>query len=330
VPCTYPIPAFRSSRCVYPKSGKPVLFFKEDSVRQWPGYESLQVPCGRCIDCRLRYSLNWAVRCVHEQQTWAEREMPGRSIFITLTYSPEFLPSDGSLSLEHFQNFMKRFRKRCKGDSPVLNQRTGVVEWPIRFFHCGEYGEKFGRPHYHALIFNFDFPDKVFLRSSPSGSRVYTSEILSELWPFGIHEIGDCNFDSAAYVARYITKKISGDEAEEHYSKCDEQGNFVKLKPEYLTMSRRPGIAKNWIDQFESDVFPHDFVVLRDGSKISPPKYYSRQFELTSPDAYCKLRSVRMERAKRNPDNAPERLRDRAIISKQKFSQLKRSYEHED
>jgi len=71
-------------------------------------------------------------------------------------------------------------------------------------------------------------------------------------------------------------------------------------------------------------------VVLEGGAKVAPPKYYSRQFELTSPVAFDKLRCIRIDKAKRNPDNAPDRLKARAIISQQKFSQLKRSYEHED
>ena len=103
--------------------------------------EKLEVPCGQCIGCRLERSRQWAVRCIHEAQLHKD------NCFITLTYNDEHLPSPPSLSVRDFQLFMKRLRKRFgKG---------------IRFFHCGEYGEKYGRPHYHACLFGFDFPDRV-------------------------------------------------------------------------------------------------------------------------------------------------------------------------
>jgi len=101
------------------------------------------------------------------------------NIFITLTYSDEHLPSDNSLHLEHFQNFMKRLRKKY-GEN-------------IRFYHCGEYGEQTQRPHYHACIFNFDFEDKKIWRRA-NGNNLYNSESLSKLWPFGYAVIGEVTF----------------------------------------------------------------------------------------------------------------------------------------
>ena len=100
----------------------------------------------------------------------------------------------------------------------------------VRFFHCGEYGELLYRPHYHACLFGFDFSDKV-LWSTRGGVRLYRSKILEKLWTFGFSTIGDVTFESAAYVARYCTKKITGDKADEHYN---------GRSPEYVTMSRPP------------------------------------------------------------------------------------------
>lgn len=309
MPCFHPIPAFRSSRCTHPDSGKPVLFFKESDVKAWPGYECLSVPCGQCIGCRLERSRQWAIRCVHEASLY------DHNCFITLTFDSDNLNESGSLDKRDFVLFMKRLRFRFS-------------EWKkIRYFHCGEYGEQFGRPHHHACLFNFDFPDKVFKRNAVDGSRVYTSKILSELWPYGFHEIGSVTFESAAYVARYILKKINGDQAQEHYLKCDEQGNFVEIEPEYVTMSRRPGVGRGWYEKFSSDVFPHDYVVLRNGVKCKPPKYYSRQFELTNPDEFSRLRLTKMEEAKANPHNSPERLLVREDVQLQTLKTLKRGYE---
>src|SRR6185436_16893236 len=130
-----------------------------------------------------------------------------------------------------------------------------------RYFHCGEYGEQLGRPHYHALLFNYDFDDKRFF-SQRGGNSVYTSDKLSRLWGNGFSVIGEVTFDSAAYVARYVMKKVTGVRAEEHY-----QGR----RPEYTTMSRRPGIGKGWYEKFKTDVYPRDRVVVR-GVHTRPPR----------------------------------------------------------
>lgn len=321
MPCYHPIPAWRSSRCVDIKSGKPKLFFKEYKVKCWPGYESLKVPCGQCIGCRLERSRQWAMRCVHESK------MFDSNCFITLTYDDRFLPESQSLVLKDFQNFMKRLRKRFGAG--------------IRFFHCGEYGTicktckkseiycvcgrgrfvpSLGRPHYHACLFNFDFVDKTFFKES-NGCRLYVSNSLQELWPFGFSLIGDVTFESAAYVARYVTKKITGDKADAHYDGKD---------PEYITMSRRPGIGRSWYDTFKADVFPCDNVVLN-GKVLTPPKYYDRCLESEAPEVLAKLKAKRKAKAERNAaDNTPERLKAKEICKKAQFKQLKRGYENEE
>ena len=186
---------------------------------------------------------------------------------------------------------MKRLRKKFTGRS-------------IRFFHCGEYGELckncgfakyececgswsagIGRPHYHSLIFNFKFPD-LKLHKIHRENRLYTSKILDKLWGFGHCLIGDLTFESAAYTARYCLKKITGKKAEAHYN---------GRKPEYTTMSRRPGIGKNWYEKYSSDVFPSDSVVLR-GLEMRPPKFYDRQLEKTDPDLLEKLKKIRVKK----------------------------------
>jgi hypothetical protein len=164
--------------------------------REIPGADvvrTLSLPCGQCVGCRLERSRQWAVRCMHEAQ------MHTSNCFITLTYAPEFIreAKDLSLNYEHFQLFMKRLRKRFTGKT-------------IRFYMAGEYGELRDRPHFHACIFGLDFEDKKFLKRTETGSILYTSKILEELWPYGYSSIGDVNFESAAYVARYIMKKVNG------------------------------------------------------------------------------------------------------------------------
>lgn len=238
MPCYFPLHAFKAKG---KDASKTVVVFKRsDSFRG----ERLDLPCGQCIGCRLERSRQWAVRCMHEASLKED------NCFVTLTYDDDHLPKNGSLVLSDFQNFMKRLRK-------------SIAPKRVRFFHCGEYGERFGRPHYHTLLFGHYFEDRAFF-SERNGHRLYTSKALSELWPHGFATFGAVTFESAAYVARYVLKKVTGEKAEEHY-----KGRV----PEYITMSRRPGIGTGWFAKYASDVYPRDSVVVR-GVRTRPPRFY--------------------------------------------------------
>jgi len=223
----------------------------------------LGLPCGHCIGCRLERARQWAVRIMHEA------EMHDACSFLTLTYNPENLPKDGSISVDTCQLFMKRLRARLE---PLK----------IRFFLCGEYGEKFARPHYHVIIFGYDFPDKVFLKEE-NGLVLYQSALLSEVWGLGHCSIGSVTFDSACYVANYATKKITGKDAADHY-----QGR----RPEFLLMSRRPGVGRAWLDKFMTDVYPSDEVIVK-GRQARPPRYYDLRLKAENPDL---AESIRVKR----------------------------------
>lgn len=297
MPCYSPMDAWVTD-ARHP-SGKRVISFSYTPKFDYP---LIKLPCRQCIGCRLEYSRQWAIRISHEASLYKN------NCFITLTYAPEHLPDDGSLNVRHYQLFMKRLRKKY-GEN-------------IRFFHCGEYGEKQGRPHYHACIFNFDFPDKKFHRKTPQGHPVWTSESLTEIWGKGRTEIGAVTFQSAAYVARYITKKITGDAADDHY--MDPETGVFK-KPEYTTMSRRPGIAKGWLDKYISDVYPDDFVVLNN-SKMRPPKYYDCQYEILYPVDFEEVKHNRyLDGVKNSDNNTPERLAVREQVLLSKIKSLKRT-----
>lgn len=281
----------------------------------------IDLPCSQCIGCRLERSRQWAVRISHEAQLYED------NCFLTLTYDPMFLPDHNSLDVKHFQDFMKRFRFRFKGSSPVLND-DGIEEFPIRFFHCGEYGETNGRPHYHACIFNFDFPDKKLWKVH-NGNNLYISQSLNELWPYGFATIGALTFESAAYVARYVVKKITGDAAKDHYQRIDPAtGEIYFLKPEYTTMSRRPGIGKGFFDKFSSDVFPHDYVVVN-GVKQRPPRYYDGLLETTRPYEFDVIKDRRVLNATTSQtivdNNSSARLKVREQVTMARFKQLNRN-----
>lgn len=243
--------------------------------------KELSVPCGQCIGCRLERSRQWAIRCVHEASLHQD------NCFVTLTYAPEYLPADGSLNKRDFVLFMKRLRKRF-GEG-------------IRFFQCGEYGEKFARPHHHVCLFNFDFPDKQFL-SHNLGNPIYVSKALSELWPFGFSSIGSLTFESAAYVARYIMKKINGEMASKHYD---------GRQPEYITMSRCPGIGAGWLDLYSSDCYPKDFITVKGGIKCRPPRYYDRLYRENHGPEFIEIKRRRRQNAIANSITDDELSRKR-------------------
>lgn len=294
MPCYHPLSAFRSQ--------DRSIVFKEPRN----SLESLRLPCGQCVGCRLERSRQWAIRCVHEASLYQD------NCFITLTFSQEHLPANMSLDVSYFQKFMKRLRKRYGSG--------------VRFYHCGEYGERFGRPHYHACLFNFDFPDKYFWRRSKEGHPIFRSPSLEALWPFGLSEVGTVTFQSAAYVARYIMKKVNGRDADDHYSFVDPTtGEIFSRKPEYTTMSRRPGIGKGWFDKFSSDVYPSD-VVIMNGKRMRPPRYYDTLFELESP---FDMESVKFDRhvsgQKHVDNNSPERLAVREQVQLARLEKLPRS-----
>lgn len=318
MPCYHPISAWQLLN-VKTVNGKPTISFKNPYAAPSPTRVGIQVPCGQCIGCRLERSRQWAIRCVHEAYGHAD------NCFITLTYDNDHLPKDGSLQVKHFQDFMKRLRQHYERGFEYENNNGEKVFFPggnkIRFFQCGEYGENTRRPHYHACLFGVDIPDKL-LYTVRDGCRLHTSEFLKGVWGNGFVTVGDVTFESAAYVARYITKKITGSDEKvaSHY-----QGRH----PEYTTMSRRPGIASGWYKNFKGDVFPADEIVLR-GKIMRPPRFYDKQLESGDPLLYNQIKLDRKAQALQNAaDNTARRLAVKETIKKQQFQMLKRGLENE-
>lgn len=295
--CYHPLTAYQHRFLKNSKTGKSIIDFKGGSFREW---EEITLPCGKCIGCRLERSRQWAVRCVHEAL------LHEKNCFITLTFNDDNLRSDGSLDKRDFVLFMKRLRKEYGAG--------------IRFFHCGEYGSKLGRPHHHAILFNFDFPDKVLFRLS-NGIPLYRSESLERLWPFGFSTVGACTFESAAYVARYVLKKINGDMAEEYY-----HGKV----PEYVTMSRMPGIGHDWLLK-NPEIYNYDEVVIRNGIKCRPPAYYDKIFGELAPDFMEDLKEKRKVKAidLAEKNRIPGRLDVKEQYKQLQAAKLIRSYEND-
>lgn len=192
---------------------------------------------------------------------------------------------------------------------------------------CGEYGEKNWRPHYHYIIFGHDFADKKKFKKK-NGYQLYRSAQLDKLWPHGHADIGECNFETIAYVARYVTKKITGEMADDHYRRQLPDGTNYWLQPEFNAMSRAKGIGKDWIDQYITSVYPHDRVIINHAA-AKPPRYYDQRLEALDPHAFERVKNNReQELAKQNPANyTPRRLRAGEAILHSKLKLTKRSLE---
>lgn len=289
MPCFHPLQAWRGP-------GGSIVFNRKDGWSDRP----LDLACGQCAGCRIVRSREWAVRCCHEAQS----QEPKGSCFLTLTYDDEHLPADQSLNVRDWQLFAKRLRK---------------LVGPFRFFHCGEYGDENLRPHYHALLFGVSFVrDRYFFRMS-NGHRLYRSPTLEKAWKLGFSSIGSMSFQSAAYVSRYCLKKVTGDNAEAHYMRPNlETGVLGLVKPEYITMSRRPGIGSDWFEKFSGDVFPSDDVVL-EGKHFKTPRFYDCKLDSA---ALADVKAVRRRGfEKRCEDVSSDRLvvREKCLEDRLKF-----------
>lgn len=163
------------------------------------------------------------------------------------------------------------------------------------------------------MEFNCFFGDRKPIGNSPSGFPLYTSKTLVNLWGLGENvSIGDVNFESAAYVARYITKKVTGPGADGHYEIMDPiTGVIYSRVPEFARMSLKPGIGYEWFRRYSAEVYPLDRVVIR-GREMKPPKYYDKLLEMESSFLSDDLEMSRYLAAiERSDDNTIARLRVR-------------------
>lgn len=236
-------------------------------------------------------------------------------MFLTLTYDEEHLPKDRSLNKKHFQDFMKRYR-------------ASISPKKIKFYHCGEYGENYSRPHYHAIIFGDWFDDTVRFKSG-DGFDYYISEHLRSLWPMGHHLIGTVSFESCAYVSRYVTKKLDGDRKDDYYFCDEETGEVFPVLPEYSTQSN--GIGLSWLKKFKTDVWSgrdDDFVVMSNGVTAKPPRYYYEKLREEDKQSAKRVKGRRFTVARENAfDNTPERLAVKEEVTLAQFSLKERRYE---
>lgn len=243
------------------------------------------------------------MRCVHEASLYK------RNCFVTLTYNDENLPERGRLHYPDFQAFMKRLRK------------TGGNN--IRFYMGGEYGSLNDRPHFHAILFNWDWEDKAYFKVTGSGEKIYTSKTLEKLWTYGHSSTAEMTFESAAYIARYCLQKVNGEAAEEHYKRYDHLGEY-QLIPEFNEMSVKPGIGADWLKFYKNDVYTFDRVIIN-GVETNVPKYYDKLMARQNPEKMAAFKEAReWDGYQRRADNTPERLEVKRQVAQAKINLLKR------
>lgn len=259
----------------------------------------LELGCGHCDSCRARRARDWAIRCYHEAQLhtrWAYGARVPNNCFVTLTLDDDHLPGDWSLDVRDWQLFAKRLRKH-------------MAPRKLRFLHCGEYGSKpragnLGRPHYHAVLFGIDFhEDAKPWKDTPAGT-VSLSKTLTDLWGKGFTTVAPLTFATASYTAGYVFKKLR---TAEHMDLTPWR------KPEYNTMSRRPGLAAAWIEKYWHEVYSRDQVNI--GSKTyRPPAYYDKWLREHHPDKWEEISAERQFYLEKQGPTSDNELKARRSI----------------
>lgn len=268
-----------------------------------------QIPCGKCVGCRLDYSREWANRCMHEASYYSS------NLFLTLTYDETTLPigtdvlfdpDTGEIVLDEetgqvktvqrgvlvprdLQLFLKSFRIE-------LQRKYGQTG--VRFYACGEYGEEGLRPHFHVIAFNCELPDMVYWYRR-NGMTYYVSEFLLKVWQKGICAVTEVNWNTCAYVARYVMKKRKGKMNKSLQEMRERVG--VQFQDEFVRMSLKPGIGWQYYQDHKDTIYKtdEDFVQKKDRTvKVKPAKYFDRLFDLDDPDRMFEIKQERRAKGK--------------------------------
>lgn len=275
--------------------------------------------CGRCLECKIKESKQWAQRSV------AESEMHVDNWFITLTYNDEHLPPSVPtfsrhnyefgfwfpLLYEDFEGFKKRLLEHMRYHFDVDG---------IRFLMCGEYGPKTGRPHFHVIFYGLPLPDVQKHCDVTVGGKKYvylTSKLIEDKWGKGFVTIGEVNWNTSAYVARYVLKKFSNLEEYDYCKLCYENGR-EPLPPEMRQASRRPGLGRPYFEAHKDEIYPLDKVVLPNGNVVQPCSYFDNLYDLEEPDILECLKNQRITNAMIAQQNEQSKFKNQTEYSEYK------------
>jgi len=297
------------------------------------GERRLELPCNKCAQCKEARSREWAIRLTHETSMHRHDDGSPNGCMITLTFSNEGLQlrelrrgtHPSTLDVQDWQYFAKKLRQHIVREQRKDEKKRGLKKAPakkIRFFHVGEYGAENLRPHYHALLFGWDFSEDRVLCKDENNKECYLSETLTRLWEYGKTDIRPIVPETINYVARYVTKKLNGPKLDSWLDRVDpDTGEVVRVSAEFATMSRNPGIGAKWYETFKTDVFPDNFILMK-GQKRGVPRFYKRRLKEEDPNLYEEVTKVSSKSAAGKVwDQTPERrqLKERLTIKKQKL-----------
>lgn len=225
-------------------------------MRPYMTKDLVEVPCGRCRNCRSQRARVWAVRLEHEM-CYHEK-----MCFVTLTYDDEIRLCDYSLHKRDVVLFMKRLRKE--------------VEKGIKYYLCGEYGGKYSRPHYHAIMF---------------GVGIDEEDIIRESWGLGGVDIGFVGPKSIRYVCKYISKAVLGKTHKDRWLEM-----YGKREIPFSLMSK--GIGRQWLLDNASKVIKDGGLVVK-GKLHAMPRYYNNLVKDSISDKKKEEIKSRMEELER-------------------------------
>jgi len=251
------------------------MFTNTDTKIAW------HVPCGDCDPCRIARRYERATRIMLEAECYPT------NVFITLTYDDEHVGYN-DLADNHFKQFQKDFR-RVYGEAQYcpLNRKNWKKNYrsythkQFKFIQTGEYGDRYGRKHYHAIIFNHSFTDMVFTGFySDKGNPIYTSAQLRSLWKNGNVQCEQITFNLALYVGKYITDGWDDDEL------FHPETGLIRKKP-YSSSSH--GIGLTWLKKHWRDLLKVGKVMLRD--RDTPiPRYFKKKMATLYPIDFARYR----------------------------------------
>lgn len=260
-----------------------------------PNYKKTVISCRKCIGCRLDYSRDWANR------GYLESKKSKNNYFVTLTYDDEHLPMDEEITtskgitytrtddwkgnlrpsdLTKFIHDIRQYYYRERG-------KTG-----IKYLACGEYGTKNQRPHYHIIFFDCPFESKDFYNARLIEHEYYwQNKIIEKYWTKGISNVSEASWNTIAYVARYVTKKAYGDQAEDERAAKGQIAEFIRVSK---------GIGKDYWDKNKEKILQTDSITIKNGKGVhqcKPPKYFTRLLKKENEELY---KTVRVKREKDN------------------------------
>lgn len=258
------------------------------------------IPCGQCMECRIKKSKDLAQRALAESLCHEE------NYFLTLTYDDEHLPIRNCVSRltgdvgvysylerEHLDKFVKDLRRwidyHCDGSTFMC-------------FPCGEYGSETGRAHFHAILFGIPlakYGNIEVVKDVHFNGRTYsylTSPVIEKIWGKGFITLAEVNYETCAYVSRYVTKKMIGRSEDEYQYLCSELG--VPPQPrEFHGAPKRPGMGLRFYQEHKDEIYKLDEIILPGGKKLQPCEYYDKKYDLDNPEHLKAIKDARKQRA---------------------------------